>query len=127
MNDPEQIRETARSIKPFLRELVPEHAELIDKRLSELLGRDEPQDELLLELLSAYPGTREWISSRLAQGTPGTTRGFLGTIGAPAALQLEKYSCPGGDYNWYATSVGEEIPLCPNHNIPLQSVAKKTG
>jgi hypothetical protein len=126
MSDWEQIREIARSIRPHLRELVPEQAESLEARISELLNRQEQrQDELLLELLSAHEATREWVLSRLGQGAPSATRAFSGTVGGPAGFELEVYSCPCGDYSWYVTGVGEEIPLCPNHKIALRYVGTK--
>ncbi len=36
--------------------------------------------------------------------------------------KLLKYACPKGDYVWYKRQVGEPIPNCPTHNIPLEQV-----
>ncbi len=33
-----------------------------------------------------------------------------------------QYRCPNGDFSWVRQRVGEPVPLCPVHHIPLDPV-----
>ncbi|HVN04968.1 MAG TPA: hypothetical protein VMT86_11155 [Bryobacteraceae bacterium] len=128
MDDAEKTREAARSIRPYLRQLVPDDAESLDARIADLLNNPPGLDDdlLLLEALCSCDATRTWMADFLQNGIPPSlTRGFVGTVSEPVHVNIDKYACPFGDYNWYAVTVGDDIPVCPNHKTALQSVGPR--
>jgi len=128
MDDADKIREAARSIRPYLQQIAPEQAESLDAQLAGLLNNPPAVDDdlLLLEALTSFDATRAWTADFLQHGMPpALTRGFSGTVSEPVHVNIEKYSCPFGDYNWYAVTVGDDIPVCPNHKTALQSVGPR--
>ncbi|BAY10865.1 hypothetical protein [Calothrix sp. NIES-2098] len=124
MYDSADILEAARSIRPYLGELLPAaQAEIIDQRLANLLAQAntrQPIDNLILELLAAQDTTREWLSRFLQdKQQPEHMRSFSPLPGQGSIVNAAKFVCPQGDYIWYRPRVGIEPPLCPTHNLPL--------
>jgi hypothetical protein len=124
MYDSADILEAARSIRPYLSELLPAaQAEVIDKQLANLLAQAntrQPIDNLILELLAAQDATREWLSRFLQdKQQPEHLRSFSPLPGQGSIVNSAKFVCPQGDYIWYRPRVGIEPPLCPTHNLPL--------
>lgn len=142
----ESILEAARSIRPYLSELLPEaEAKAVDQQLSDLLNTRQPIDKSILEVLTAKNTTREWLSKFLEDKKQNVTRGFsslpghLSPVvtrnakinlssasgdfsslpGDPSLVSAAKFVCPQGDYIWSRPRVGIEPPHCPTHNQPL--------
>ena len=128
---PEEILEAARSIQPYLAQLLnPEEAPKIDKQLAELLAQ-VPQEstsvsQQIIKLLSSQETTREWVKKFLEDKLiPGIEKAYQPTLSPyPSPISgLVKYACPYGDYVWYQRQVGEPIPICPTHEVTLEKVS----
>ncbi|XZF60814.1 MAG: hypothetical protein ACSI46_17155 [Gloeotrichia echinulata DVL01] len=148
MSEPADILEAARSIRPYLSELLPAaEAEVIDQQLADLLAQANTTqriDNLILELLAAQDVTREWIFRFLQDKQQpehlGTfhalpdPRGmnalldsgnFSDLPGSPSIVNTTKFVCPEGDYTWYRPRVGVKPPLCPTHHLRLKLAPEK--
>jgi hypothetical protein len=124
MYESTDILEAARSIRPYLSELLTAaQAEVIDQQLADLLAQAntrQPIDNLILELLAAPDATREWLSRFLQdKQQPEHLRSFSPLPGHGSIVNAAKFVCPQGDYTWYRPRVGIEPPFCPTHNLPL--------
>lgn len=120
----EDILEAARSIRPFLSELLPEaEVKVIDQQLSDLLAQAntrQPINNLILEVLTTHDTTREWLSKFLEdKQQPEHLRTVFSLPGNPSMVNADKFVCPQGDYIWYRPRVGIEPPHCPTHKQPL--------
>ncbi|PSN14178.1 hypothetical protein C7293_12765 [filamentous cyanobacterium CCT1] len=123
MYQSDELLEAAKTIRPFLPDLLGQNAEEMDHQLAELITRcqaGEPQENQIAALLAHEAPTREWMAEFLStdqalKGTRGWER--LPGISAPGA---PKYACPKGDYIWYRLDVSDLIPSCPTHKIPLE-------
>jgi hypothetical protein len=120
----EDIFEAARSIRPYLNELIPAEAGQVDNELAAYLNEGAPAQNtnLLLATLRRYEPTREWVSEFLGQRVPpAVTRAFefQPPPGDPAPVSATKYVCPQGDYCWYRVSIGRPVPNCPTHGLAL--------
>lgn len=120
---PEDVLECARSIRPFLPELLGAEATRIDQQLADLLAQlqaGEAVDIQILELLKSNPDTFQWIREFL--GTKSVSRGYERLPGGSGAVSAQKYICPQGDYIWYRRSAGISVPVCPTHGelIPAE-------
>lgn len=119
--DSEDVLECARSIRPYLLELLGAEAETVDRQLADLLALSTtrtPVTTKILELLKSHPKTRQWAAEFLApqQMSKGLElRGYQRLPGSSAAVSAPKYVCPQGDYVWYQRSMGIAIPSCPSH------------
>jgi hypothetical protein len=126
----EEIFEAARSIRPYLAQLLnPEAAQTMDEQLSELLAQIQPEpttvSQRILKLLSSQETTREWIKKFLQDKVlPEIEKSYEPTLSpTPTPVSgLIKYACPYGDFVWYQRQVGEPIPNCRTHNLPLEPV-----
>ena len=125
MYESADILEAARSIRPYLSELLPApEAEALDQQLAHLLAQAntrQPIDNQILELLAGQDSTREWLSGFLQdKQQPESLRTFRPLPGHTSIVNAAKFVCPHGDYTWYRPRVGMEPPLCPTHNLPLE-------
>ncbi len=123
----EDILEAARAIRPYLPELLTaEQAKAIDHQLTQLLTQQDQTkvDNLILDILCSQEPTRQWIDEFLELKLPPTLEKSYQPI--PGNLtpvsSVAKYTCPFGDYVWYQRQVGEPIPNCPTHEVPLEKV-----
>lgn len=129
------ILEAARAIRPHLQGLLGAEAVEVDRRLADLLGRpdDAQAIALILDELGARPATRDWfimfiqrhvspaVADYLGEGEK-TTMPPLGGGSPPGvgeAIPGTRFACPKVDYVWYRRVVGEDIPLCPTHDLAL--------
>lgn len=125
MYEPADILDAARSIRPYLSELVGEPAATtLDQRLADLLTQpdaDLPIDNRILELLAAQDATRDWLAGFLQdKQQPDALRTWKPLPGNLSLVSAPKFVCPEGDYVWHRPRVGVEPPLCPTHQIPLK-------
>ncbi|MCC5612578.1 hypothetical protein LC612_39265 [Nostoc sp. CHAB 5834] len=120
---PEDVLEGARSIRPYLPELLGQQdAEKVDKELSNLLAQasaGEKVDDQVLELLKIYKATRDWLAEFLSKKQ--VSKGFQPLPGSGDAISASKYVCPEGDFVWYRRSIGVSIPICPTHGALILS------
>lgn len=122
---PADILEAARSIRPYLSELVGEpDATTLDQQLADLLTQtdtDLPIDNRILELLAAQDATRDWLAGFLQdKQQPDALRTWKPLLNSQSLVSAPKFVCPEGDYVWHRPRVGVEPPLCPTHQIPLE-------
>lgn len=125
MYESNDILEAARTIRPFLSELVGiETAAAIDPQLADLLAQssiEQSVDNRILELLAEQDATREWLADFLKhKQQPEQLRTWSPLPGQGSIVGAAKFVCPQGDYTWYRSRVGVECPLCPTHNLPLE-------
>ncbi|MFE4108544.1 hypothetical protein [Almyronema epifaneia] len=126
MYQAEDILDAARSIRPYLSELLtpnPTAAEQLDQKLAELLDQasQNPSATILIQKqLRENAATREWVRQFLEdKQLPDENRSFQPLPGYPSIVKAAKFVCPQGDYTWYRPRVGIEPPPCPTHNLPL--------
>ena len=128
MFKPENVLEGARSIRPYLAELLGMNAEQVDQQLADLLARAETGQEVdkqILELLKSDEETYYWIAEFLSE--PPESKGFQQLPGQGRTQQTQKYICPiGNDYTYYRRS-GESIKICPTHNVALIPADQSTN
>ena len=65
----ERIMEAARSIRPYLDDLIGAQAEEVDGQLAALLERGragDDVDDVIIDLLTGSPRTRDWSAVMLA-------------------------------------------------------------
>jgi hypothetical protein len=113
------IRQIAARVREELDDLLGPDA---PSALAELDASLEEDDDRILAVLASREPTRERLDELLASGLAGE-RGFApppGIDSRPPDVLI--YRCPKGDYEWPAYQVGEVIPACPNHNVPLTLV-----
>lgn len=126
MYQTEDILEGARSIRPYLSELLGENAEVTDRKLAELLSltqKGENVDSVILELLSRHETTRVWMAKFLQlkrPPEPQVEKSYNPLPGTPSPVSARKFFCPRGDYVWYRRAAGASVPECPTHGIPLE-------
>jgi hypothetical protein len=125
-----RIRDAARALRGDLPALELRHGDALDGALSELLAAEEAGADVadeLLETMRADPRTRTYVDFFFRFGSPPApedveVRGVSPLPGDPGPVPLAKYSCPMGDYDWYRRAVGQPVPSCPTHRVPLERV-----
>lgn len=122
---PEDILETARTIGPYLPDLVGAEAETVQIALATYLAKaqaGEVVDNDILELLAQRDATREWARQFLQDKVPPpVTRSYDPLAGSVSFVDANTFVCPvdGCDYVWYRPKVGMTPPDCPIHNVTL--------
>ena len=122
---PEDILETARTIGPYLPDLVGAEAETVQVALATYLAKaqaGEAVDNDILELLAQRDATREWARQFLQDKVPPlVTRSYDPLAGSVSFVDANTFVCPvdGCDYVWYRPKVGMTPPNCPIHNVTL--------
>lgn len=126
------IVEVARTIRPFLAELVgPQEAPELDERIAGVLN-DEPGGDAASKLRFLLEGTEATsaFTAEVLGDAPDfrpprfqvlTYRdpGSQPPPGNPQPVYAGKFACPRGDYVWFRPSVGTPIPACPTHHLAL--------
>lgn len=128
MPTPEQILELARAIRPYLPDLLPQPtATKVDQTLENLLAEADSNSStplLIQKCLRSHEATREWANKFL--GDPefaDTHRQYNPLASQPSVILSTPFKCPECHRIWFRSRVGEEIPLCPIHNIPFKPMA----
>jgi hypothetical protein len=122
----EAVWEAARSVRPYLNELVGAAAPDVDAALAELLTHaeaDEHSEYRMRIVLESREETRIFLE-RVCEDAPTyrppqvlselTTR-YSGMAGDSSPVRADKFACPHGDYVWYQPEVGVPVPRCPTH------------
>ena len=133
MTNDETILELARAVRPYLSELVEEpRAAALDAEFAELLAEAPARgdvDERVLDLLGQSPALGDWAAAFLERGAPPEVayleeRSRLqGLAGEGEVVRAPRYACPEGDFVFYRRSVGQAVPECPTHHLPLRATA----
>lgn len=113
---PEDVLEGARSIRPYLPDLLGAAAAECDRQIANLLAQaqqDQSVNAQILTLLKSHPKTKQWLSEFLA--AKASSKGYEQLPGSSGAVSTQKYVCPQGDYVWYQRSAGIPVPTCPTH------------
>lgn len=123
----EDILEGARTIRPYLPELLGVKATSIDSELAGLLERatsGATVEKDILETLSRDEPARQWMETFLANRLgllSDSSRDFFPLPGwPPNPLAMPRYECPRGDYVWYRPTIDTPVPACPTHGYTLQ-------
>lgn len=124
MCDSDNILEAARAIRPYLADLLGVDAEAIDRQVAKLLSDAKSGQQVnnqILELLSSFNPTREWMAEFLKDNLPPQVTSSYRSYyrrppGDPNPPQTVRYVCPEGDFIVY----GEPVPpTCPTHGLLL--------
>jgi hypothetical protein len=126
----DDLRNVARTIRPYLAALVGSEASDYDREIARLLSKADSGseiDEQLADLLARSPTICSWAAEVLGDELyrPPEVRALvergiepLPGIGEP--VDAQKYVCAvDGNFVWWRTSVGVPIPKCPDHNAVL--------
>ncbi len=122
----ESIIDVARTIRPYLEELVGGEAAGYDQEISRLLtaalaGTDVGDE--LMSVLVRSSAVQTWAAQVLEDDLhrppelqPVDELGYepLPTPEGPPT-EAEKFCCPAGDYIWWRRFVGTPMRTCPNH------------
>jgi hypothetical protein len=120
--DRDKLVELAEVMRPELPELAPDAVPELDVLLDRLKS-GEPVDDDVFELLTRTGPLRRRVNHLLpaeedvAKGGAGYNYQEMPGHGEPVAAAM--YICPEGDYRYPVLEVGEQVPPCPKHNIPL--------
>ncbi|MGX7671261.1 hypothetical protein [Plantactinospora sp. DSM 117369] len=126
----EDVLDVARTIRPYLEQLVGADAPEYDRRIAELLGSAQggrDADDELMSLLSGSAELHAWAAQVLAdewhrppdlQPVSERTYDALPTP-EPTTVSARKFRCPQGDYVWWRRFVDRDPPRCPSHDTAL--------
>ncbi|MGV9385747.1 hypothetical protein ACWDRB_58775 [Nonomuraea sp. NPDC003707] len=125
----DDLFDVARTLRPYLVELVGPKAPEYDATIVRLLAAaadGKRVGDRLADLLAASPAVRDWAARviedewhRPPEVQPLEERAVdLPGTGMPVAAS--KYVCPeDGAYAWWRRSVGVPVRECPDHHVPL--------
>ncbi|MBO3738762.1 hypothetical protein [Actinoplanes flavus] len=121
------LTDLARSLRPSLGMLVDDaEATRLSAAIEQLLrehddGKDV--DTRLAELFSSVPEIQRYVTNALDDPlNPGKTP-YEPLAGDGAGSSLQRYECRYGPHaTWFRSSLSQEVPLCPEHQIPLRLV-----
>ena len=118
-----KLLEAAKTIRPFLPQLLDDQAQEMDQQLADLIIRcqaGEPLENQITSLLAGHNSTRKWMREYLDTDASQTrSRGYNPLPGIPK-IDAPRYVCPEGDYIWHHIDSSDPIPECPTHNCPLR-------
>ncbi|QXJ23348.1 hypothetical protein AGRA3207_004490 [Actinomadura graeca] len=118
----DELLAVAEAVRPEVSTLAGAGTAARFEALLASLRRGEPAGDDLFELLTGDTALRERLNS-LSPPPPEGVHAF-------AYLDLPKheevtaatmYACPHRDYRYPAQEIGEAVPLCPKHHLPLRA------
>ena len=127
----EDIIDAARTIRPYLPELVGNEADAYDREIAGLIAEAQAGHDVdgeLLAVLSRSQATHTWAARVLEndrhlppdiQRIADRSYEPLAGVGEPVAA--ERYLCPRGDYVRYRISISDPAPVCPTHECALET------
>lgn len=117
------IMDLARAIRPRLPALLDEEASEVDAALGELLARGVEAEPEILTLLQRSAATREWGYTFLRHTEGGHLRdprnAYFPLVAAGGVVGADVYACEECGHRWRRRAVGQAVPACPQHGIPL--------
>jgi len=123
--DRSELLDAARSIREALPELGYTADAPVATRLDDLIGRmagGEAVENDLFEVLTAHEPLRRRLDELLPDVDPekgGGGQGFHELPGHGEPVDAQYFVCPLGDYRYPVLEVGEAVPPCPVHRVPL--------
>jgi hypothetical protein len=133
MGDDSGLFAAARAVRPYLADLVPDHAATVDRELGAALLSSDPEEARLDRIYSvfkAHESLNDWIGQFLAQGSlPPEVAEIVTRAGyKPLAGDNQPYSgvlfvCPNGDYEFRVLRRGQAIKPCPTCGLRLVQAA----
>jgi hypothetical protein len=131
----DDLFDAARTIRPYLAELVGAEAASYDEQIARLLAAAQAGadvDEELSAVLQRSAAIHAWIAKTLEDelhrppdlqptrelGDEGLF-GYQGLSGTASPTAADKYCCPKHDFAWWRRSVAQTPPPCTTHGIPL--------
>jgi hypothetical protein len=118
----DELRRTVQELRtalPDITESAEERAELevvLDRALADTGA--EPAGELRAAL-EFNTVTRRWVREHVARPDGVRDIGGAGLPGLGTGITGELFVCPHDDFDFVRESVGQVVPLCPAHDIPL--------
>ncbi len=141
MASTQEILSAARTVQSELDTLLGDKAAEVAPKLAQLINEVEAGQTLdldLWEFLTEYDATDRRMTELLKETQSEDTIHYnpmgeisheyirLGDVsyspppGIRRPSSLQKYTCPQCDYTWERRHIGEDIPECPEHKVPLQ-------
>ena len=131
VSNDEVILEAARSIRPYLGDLLGPAAVTVDVELAELLAAaaTSPVDDRILRRLRANRATLNWTAAFLELGLPPDAapppERYAGLLGRGEAVPATRFTCPVGDFSWYRRLASQLPPKCPTHpDLTLREIPR---
>ncbi|MFG3350994.1 hypothetical protein [Streptomyces sp. NPDC048001] len=120
------ILEVARTIRPYLPELVGDEADAYDTEIKDLLTQAHDGVDVGDEIMAVLtrPRVKTWATQVFEDEhhrppiLPARDRGTIKPPPSPVPTPVlsDKYECPvDGNYVWYRPSVGYPVPDCRDH------------
>lgn len=139
MTDDSELFAAARAVRPFLADLIPQHAVAVDRELAAALLSSDP-DEVRLDriesVFGAHDSLTDWIGQFLAAGavppevfevvTRGGYKGLAGDNSLAGDILPSpgiRFACPNGDYEVSVLRRGQAIRPCPTCGLHLVQAA----
>lgn len=125
MSQSRDLLDCARSIRPFLADLLGADADNVDRALADLLAQartGQQVEKQIEDLLDSHESTRTWMVRYLERRKAGLRFGVYEQVpgdGDPSPVEALLYTCPEDDYLWPRRASGQKIPRCPTHNVRL--------
>jgi len=125
----EPLLDVARSIRPYLPELLGDRAEECDRQLARLLSDAAAGADVspaIAEVLAEHPPALDWAARVLEDDLhrppdlqPYAERS-IDLPGEARPVHARRYECPvDGNYVWWRRSVGVPVRSCPEHGVQL--------
>jgi hypothetical protein len=90
----------------------------VEHELGEALSLESPDaEQRLVEVLRARPALRGWM--REHDLSLRDVERLVGMAGDPTSPLGTYFVCPQGDYDYVRENVGDSVPDCPHHHVPL--------
>jgi aspartate/methionine/tyrosine aminotransferase len=100
-----------------------EEAAHVRDEISDVLAQPDggvKVEDQLIAVLAAREPTRARLDALLPDSLLSGERGLVPLPGySPYPPDIEIYRCPLGDYEWPRFDLGETVPNCPAHDVPL--------
>ena len=128
MFDQEDVLRAARSLRPYLSEIMPSsRASSLGDDIDHFLERakdGEKIDNMLLERMAQEDELRAWLKEALLEEEPrgvikaSRNSALAGDVDSVPALH---FVCPieGCDFTWHLRRVGQPVPPCVVHKVAL--------
>lgn len=129
MTDDSELFTAARAVRPFLGDLVPQHAATVDRELAAALLSSDP-DEVRLDRIESVFGAHDSLTDWIGQFLDGgaippevleivTRSDYKGLAGDNLPIPGTRFVCPNGDYEFSVLRRGQHIRPCPTCGLSL--------
>ncbi|MFB4285512.1 hypothetical protein ACBJ59_60370 [Nonomuraea sp. MTCD27] len=128
----DDLLEAARTVRPYLPDLIGDAAPQVDQEICRLLDAARAGADVAFELNATLSQTmalhlwkEEVLADELHRPPELQSRTVRRSAGRPSPgdgedIDATKYVCPvERDYIWWRQSPGDQVKLCPDHEVPL--------